>query len=452
MSSVLRASTSSAGPGSGSTHTHSGPRALQLLWTSDYSDAEATASLLFSAETALAPPRPAPPPLQPPSVEAVLNVVHADCDSFEHEIDEFFALSDLRGVTGFRASRCHRLELDPDEITVLLEYLLLRSEAQRIEAARRLLAYAQGLDGEPSNSRTLLSERIRQRNALLFSLDAFTYYRLALKHISSHLENLMPPASDLQTSPDAEVESAHQETTLYLCLLFLLVTSNENDAFLVNALCECDLDVQFESAPPSPPTAPATATGSGFLKAKRGQLPFAIDLFELVSVLAEGNRKFYPVKKLLLLLHKVLHTTVGNTLTLTNLRAASRAREGLLPLPATTALKASPQDQHTFQLLITRKYPAYYVPGIESLHRGALLPEPLSSVARRSLLNPPGPPGSSAGQPLTSVLQPLTGAGPPRAVEEASALLRARMVVGLREVQMSREMAELERVKRRAAV
>ncbi|TPX68474.1 hypothetical protein CcCBS67573_g07150 [Chytriomyces confervae] len=408
---------------------------------------------------------------------------YADCDSFENELDEFFGLGDAQIRKDCLKESCG------DEV-VMLETLLEGRRSYRIQAARALLYVAMGRYASSSaKDKVTLSAAIVDSNAHLLSLGAFSYYRAALKLVSSQLEALIANLGNSSVSQEdlrLDIENAHYETTIYLSLLYLLITANHNDPELVEILCECDPDAAFDP-PPSAASAAASAnnsnnegtnTGNGFVKAKSGRLPFAIELFEIVSVLAEGNRKLYPVKKLLLLLWKVLLVTVGNSGALKQLKNAGRAREGLPPVPQDTYAKATPQDFHNFNLLTTQKYPAYFTPSISDLKSPALIPDPLSSVARRAIINPLPPPSSNAastslqgssangasnsnplsndgglsGSVITSTIQPVASDSLlPCAFEESLDLLYKKMYIGLREVQISREIVELEGVKRRAA-
>ncbi|KAJ3234231.1 Factor arrest protein 11 [Chytriomyces hyalinus] len=406
---------------------------------------------------------------------------YADCDSFENELDEFFGLGDVQIRKDCAKESCG------DEV-VMLETLLEGRRSYRIQAARALLYVALGrYESGSAKDKVTLSAAIVESNAHLLSLGAFSYYRAALKLVSSQLEALIANLGNSSVNQEdlrLDIENAHYETTLYLSLLYLLITANHNDPELVEILCECDPDAAFDPPPSAASAASAssnsegTSTGNGFVKAKSGRLPFAIELFEIVSVLAEGNRKLYPVKKLLLLLWKVLLVTVGNSEALKELKNAGRAREGLPPAPQDTYAKATPQDFHNFNLLTTQKYPAYFTPSISDLKSPALIPDPLSSVARRAIINPLPPPSSNAAatslqgssanaasnsNPLsndgglsssviTSTIQPVASDSLlPCAFEESLDLLYKKMYIGLREVQISREIVELEGVKRRAA-
>ena len=60
-----------------------------------------------------------------------------------------------------------------------------------------------------------------------------------------------------------------------------------------------------------------------------GEMPIAIFLFKLVSQLAEGNRKHFPVKKLLLLLWKVLLMSLGGRERQKEIKNFARAQAGL---------------------------------------------------------------------------------------------------------------------------
>ncbi|KAJ3109212.1 Factor arrest protein 11 [Physocladia obscura] len=397
---------------------------------------------------------------------APYDFAYADRDKFDAEIDDFFGLADshltLEAVDLFEAEYSSDWEADSESkkqshIICLLESLELCSQSARINAAKQLLYIAQGVFAIQLTKSTHV-ERIKSNNKFLFSLDALNYYRAAFKHVSAKFEELMQQPSNTnsqnnlsqqqqQLEKQTAIENTLEESSLYLALMYLLVEVNLQDPDFARECSECDAFDAVATVASS--SYSGNNNNNGYVKAKGRRIPFAIELFEIVSVLAEANRKIYPVKKLLLLLWKVLLCTVGTRETLLALKDAGRKREGLPPVPKDTFGKSIPQDLHNLQVLTTKKYPAYYVPEITSLVPSdvALLPEPLSAVARRTILGPSGigGNGSSAG----SIIQPLIAGVMPVAMEEAVNLITDKMYIGMREVQISREMIELEAVKRR---
>ncbi|KAI9341745.1 hypothetical protein BDR26DRAFT_304934 [Obelidium mucronatum] len=242
-------------------------------------------------------------------------------------------------------------------------------------------------------------------------------------------------------------------------------------------ICACDDYPLYDASSSLTGKTPASSSSgannnnnnNGYVKATCRLVPLSIDLFDLVSLLAEGNRKSYPVKKLLLLLQKVLLVSLGvqhdasggGDDCLALLKADGRLREGLpfvdfkknmdTTEKKTDKLntKSTPQDLHNLNLLTIQKYPAYYTPSITSLMPSPLtplIPDPLSTISRRALVN-----GGSLGGLTQSIVQPIlvSDGYMPTAIQEAVELVQDNMYIGLREVQMSREMVELEGVKKR---
>ena len=108
-------------------------------------------------------------------------------------------------------------------------------------------------------------------------MDGFLSLRQALKIVSSELDSITHSANN-RTISDYErqnnMESANLETSLYLSLCFIVVSSHLDDPIL----------------------------SANLSRSESHSVPFAVDLFSLVALLADGTRKHYPVKKVIFFL------------------------------------------------------------------------------------------------------------------------------------------------------
>ncbi|KAJ3316923.1 Factor arrest protein 11 [Blyttiomyces sp. JEL0837] len=370
---------------------------------------------------------------------------YADRDSFESEINEFYNYQDNPSIQegkalfeqNFVGSWKEDAEQRIEYILVLLERLELSNPEDRLAAAKALLYISQGVFGETSTTAEQI-KWIRINNQILLDLDALTQFRQALQVVSKTLDmivhcapNEVPPPTNpsatsaftphemTSTEKQAAMDVANAETSIYLSLCYMMVEVNMEKEVLVVELSE--------------------------------KVPFAIDLFDFVARLAEGNRKHYPVKKLLLLLWKVLLATVGNEKVLKDLKGGRRAKEGLAPLKDDFYVKSTPQDFHTFNVLSTHKYPAYYTPDITTISPPDVnLAEGLSSVARRAF----GAISATGAmlQPYTaSKTNPTPDGNPsierymPTSLQESLNLMRKHMYVSAGSVQVARVRADLDK-------
>ncbi|KAJ3209018.1 Factor arrest protein 11 [Entophlyctis luteolus] len=395
------------------------------------------------------------------SLNITYDFVYSDCGTFEDEMNDFFSLADSVKQSEFIATfDSQKLDFfkgwsltsetfKKKHIMCLLEALELKNADARLNAARELLYVSQEGVYVHQPSKEAQIRAIHTTNSLLFSVGAFPAFRKALRHVSEVFETLV--SSEVLGDQSSTIDFANTETSVYLSLLFILVQTNISNSDFVKDCCECDaFDARSLMNPPTSGNGSGNGDKSNGYSRAKGNVPFAIELFDLVSVLAEANRKLYPVKKLLLLLWKVLHCTVGNSEFLKLLKDAGRVREGLQRVPKDTAGKSVPQDLHHLYLLTTKKYPAYVTPPITSIFPHNIIPDPLSTVARRTLLS-----GGMMAGVTQPVIQPLSPTVPlsadlfPVTFAEALNLIQSRMYVGMREAQTSKEMHELEGIKRR---
>ncbi|KAJ3190583.1 Factor arrest protein 11 [Irineochytrium annulatum] len=216
-----------------------------------------------------------------------------------------------------------------------------------------------------------------------------------------------PIASMTAAEKQAAMDLANAETSVYLSLCYMMIEVNMDNPLMAAEVAASRGGATAPDAAARNGAAPTGSvhshngacgvgawgcthygSGAGAGAGTEKGRPIAADLFDLVSQLAEGFRKHYPLKKLLLLLWKVLLITVGTRERLGGMKNAARRREGLAPLTEKDLyMKSTPQDVHQFQTITSLKYPAYYVPDVMSASpRNLPLTEPFSSGVKRILL------------------------------------------------------------------
>ncbi|KAJ3101181.1 hypothetical protein HDU97_001593 [Phlyctochytrium planicorne] len=381
----------------------------------------------------------------------VFEFQYADRDQFEAEINEFYNYQDKlfiqEGKELFEASfvgdwidACSQKK--SNYIVCLLEGLESIRPDERYVAAKKLLYISQGVFGE-NTATTEQMESMKANNRLLFDLDAFSYIYQSLRVVSRTLDeltkssatsstNMLPSVSKPDpTEKQAAIDLANAETSVYLSLIYLLIESNLEHPMLALELSQT--------------TSLMGRGGDGVAR------PIAVELFDLIAQLAEGNRKHYPVKKLLLLLWKVLLATVGSTEQLAKQRDFTRVVEGLPKVSKETYLKTSLEDINCQQLLTSVKFPAYYLPGIAAVDPPPPLTTPpeIPRIAsswgffdptyinfRRARFNV-GP----GVQPFQSTTD---GNFLPKAIEESETVLRKHIYIPHSSVQIAKTKHDLE--------
>ncbi|KAI8913108.1 N1221-like protein-domain-containing protein [Powellomyces hirtus] len=342
------------------------------------------------------------------------DFIYADRDSFENELNEFYNFQDrpqiMEGKALFEATfkgqwKSAKPSYRGNYIGCLLEQMELRDPEPRYTAVRKLLYISQGVFGEVSTEAEH-RQRIVENNQLIFQMGALDYVFAALKVVSLTLDAITR-AGEPQIPPierQFAMDLANSEITAYMCLLGLMIEVNSDDERFATEI---------------------TNTNP----------PMASYLFTLVAQLAEGNRKHYPVKKLLLLLWKVLILSLGTTQQLTDLKSASRTLEGLPHFAEDSFVKSTPQDYHNFHLVAATRYPAYVTPNANSLCPPKLqLAEPIPTCIRRQLQQP-------------AVLQPYINMDIvlPTTFQESVELYRKHNYVSLASVQIARERDRFEK-------
>ncbi|KAI9017442.1 hypothetical protein BC832DRAFT_612171 [Gaertneriomyces semiglobifer] len=342
------------------------------------------------------------------------DFVYADRDTFENELNEFYSFQDQGFIKDgrdlFHASFCGAWNTATNEskatyVRAQLDRLELRDAEERERAAKQLLYIAQGVFLETTTKQTHI-ESIRANCKLLMELGALEYFFGALKVASATVDYISrTPESQLSGAErQLIVDVANRQTSICFSLMYLLVEVNYGSDSLA---------VELMDTSPSVPTY----------------------LLGLIAQLAEGNRKHYPVKKLLLLLWKVLLVTIGDTAQLEELKTASRLMEALPPAKD-VYLKSTPQDYFQFHSTTMAKFPAYVLPdSVSGIHAGLRLVEPLSVGARRQLQ-------------IAPVLQPFipTASCPlPRYFVEATELYARKNYISLGLLQLAKERERVER-------
>ncbi|KAJ3016078.1 Factor arrest protein 11 [Thoreauomyces humboldtii] len=371
-----------------------------------------------SKEPESQPRKPPPVDVRPPgathSKKAAYDFVYADRDTFKNETNEFYNFQDrpqiMNGKVLFESSfkgswKSATASYRAGYIGNLLEQMELRDSEYRYMAVQKLLYICHGVFGEVANEDEHI-ESMFANNKLVFQMGALDYVFAALKVASITVDAITRatepqlPLSDRQ----AVMELANSEITAYMCILGLMIEVNSDDE-------EFALEVTNTSP------------------------PMASYLFTLVQQLAEGNRKHYPVKKLLLLLWKVLLISLGNTQQLMDLKSASRTLEGLPDFDETILVKSTPQDYHNFHLVAATRYPAYVTPNASALCPSRLqLAEPIPTSIRRHLQQPP------VIQPFISTARTL-----PTTFQESVKLYRKHNYISLASVQITREKDRAEK-------
>ncbi|KAJ3122944.1 Factor arrest protein 11, partial [Nowakowskiella sp. JEL0407] len=280
-------------------------------------------------------------------------------------------------------------KLSPTDLPTHIDFLESSDTATRLSSAKQLLGYVL----YPTQTHIT---SIKTHTNELINLNALPYIVSALSHISSKLDTF---------ESEGLIELANAESTVYLSLLFLVVACGEE------GLVERELDFVAED--------------------------LIVLLFGLVGKLADGNRKHYPVKKLLLTLWRVFSSAIGSFSYLRTLKNGARLQSGLPAIDYSSEyLKSTPQDLHNFSLLCSIRYPGY------------ILPDPLYTIYQKTniqypilsrLIDPNAIPNSVRRyMVLPNSLQPITG-DIPLSIKEQSEMVQKYLYVSLANVQIATE-------------
>ncbi|KAG9294797.1 hypothetical protein G9A89_008489 [Geosiphon pyriformis] len=275
-----------------------------------------------------------------------ISFIYADSDRISNEINEFYSYVEISQC--FENQKVFEEGFDelwttsvPSERITYIEYLLdaleLKDPEKRFAAARKLLYIAQGTFGETQSVNQHL-HWIFENNKLLRKRGALLSYFQALKLASQAHNHFSRP--DLNISSEerqAYIDDTHAEIGFYLTLLYMLVEVHREDSTFDTELVESDP-------------------------------PMVVFLFEVIASLREKNAKGYPVKKLLLLLWKVILTSLGGIDEIDRLKNVVRQLNGLPSFKNQGFLtKTTPMDYYTFQTEVTQKFPTYTPPPYQSI-------------------------------------------------------------------------------------
>ncbi|KAF8937041.1 hypothetical protein EDD21DRAFT_373934 [Dissophora ornata] len=266
---------------------------------------------------------------------------YADMDTVPAEIDEFYGYTEVQQFHDNQKDFYKNYEGDWQKSTVseqeayveyLLDFLDQKNDSSRLSVAHQLIFISQGAYAGVQNEDDHL-DWIMTNNKMLRKLGAFQTYYDALRIACSKLTN----------EPAIAVEIEALAT-----LLYMLVIAHEDDFEFMSELAATD---------PS----------------------LTVFLYDQICV-RPAKDQFYPLKKMLLLLWKVLRTTLGGTDDFPILKNVARRMMGNPPLnPANFTQKSDPLDYLLYQAEMSQKYPAY-IP--ENTARSAGCPSiPIANIA-----------------------------------------------------------------------
>ncbi|KAG0055699.1 Factor arrest protein 11 [Gryganskiella cystojenkinii] len=246
---------------------------------------------------------------------------YADMDTVAAEIDEFYSYTEIQQFVDSQQSFLKSYDGDWQKSTVserkayaeyLLDFLDQKSDAIRFSGAKQLIYIAQGAYATVANEDDHL-DWIVQNNKMLRRLGAFqTYY-----------DALRIACSKLPTEPGVAVEIEALVT-----LLYMLVISHEDDEEFMGELAATD---------PS----------------------LTVFLYDQICF-RPAKDQFGLLKKMLLLLWKVMRTTLGGTDDFPVLKSIARRMLGdTTESVAAINQKSDPLDYHFYQSEMSQKYPAY---------------------------------------------------------------------------------------------
>ncbi|KAI8898100.1 hypothetical protein BC833DRAFT_620614 [Globomyces pollinis-pini] len=248
------------------------------------------------------------------------------------------------------------------DIEQCLQDLVKGNSSKRIISASKLLYYSQG--NFPVKSKEILMDLMKEHNAQLVKLGTFPIVYKIFKLMVSFFDSF-EKLEDIEKSTQLIIDAVILETTICLCLLYMMVTFNSNDPAFVKML----------------------ASESPYLPSF---------LFQTLVKLAEGNRHMFPVKKvindysltlkLLLLVWRVLDALVGNEKTIANAKQETRNKAGLSSKQKSYT-STSPQEYLHHHTILSYRYPSYFLPDLHQTIPGYVpgMCVPLSNNSKRLL-------------------------------------------------------------------
>ncbi|KAI9237730.1 MAG: hypothetical protein BYD32DRAFT_461330 [Podila humilis] len=319
---------------------------------------------------------------------------YADMDTVPAEIDEFYGYSEEHQFL--------------ENETIFTQHYKKKSDSSRLSVAHQLLYISQGAHAGVTDEDDHLNWIIKN-NRMLRKLGAFQIYYDALRIA----------CSKVTTEPSASVE-----IEVLLTLLYMVVISHEDDEEFMDELAATN---------PS----------------------LTVFLYDQICV-RPSKDQFYPLKKMLLLLWKVLRTTLGGTDDFPALKDIARRLAGGQALENAQSPKSDPIDYMTYQTEMSQKYPTYIPPASSTAQE---YPVPISTIA--SVLQAATPGGSqaskgsstnsskhgkgSSGNINPSATQPFIfpssdmNTSTPRSITEAEDLFKKNMYISTATLQIFQE-------------
>ncbi|KAK4511580.1 uncharacterized protein ATC70_012796 [Mucor velutinosus] len=256
-----------------------------------------------------------------------INYDYYKPDDFEQEINEFISYSEVKNELKQYQQEYNELfppwsECLQDERRDIIQrcgdHLDLLNDQQRLRAAKRLAYISLGSYGEYAGleKKQAHLQAIEKNNQMLFKMDILATIKQCLNHACKQLET-----PSISSVPDS-VKFHCKEIDIHLTVFYLIVSFNQE----------------------------------GIQDAGLSEF-----LFDLVVRLKEHFTKTFPLKKLMLVLHKVLHISLG-PLDASHQQLKSSIRTAChLPLIAdkSTTVKCTPEELFQFYHQASERYPTF---------------------------------------------------------------------------------------------
>ncbi|KAJ3217551.1 hypothetical protein HK099_005441 [Clydaea vesicula] len=303
-------------------------------------------------------------------------------------INSFFSVPDLQYIQ-LSVQGYKECQFSDSDLSLLKEDLDLMSVQHSL--------------GQPSNFPRVDIVKLQKNNVTLFNLNLFPLLYQDLKLLNN-----------LNNTPNLD----HMH--FLISLLYLLILSNVEDPSLSKQLVE-------DTEP-----------------------PFVVFLFNLVLKLADGNKNHYPVKKILMLLDKVLESSLCIS-NLENCKEISRKCNNLRRSCKNRITKCNPLDIQLQKSYLELKYPSYIARDIPELKKYNIVLEQEANLKfmTQSLTNVPHNYSNTNNVPLRvqqqqniyPVIQPLVSScnEPPNYFSETFDISKKNLFVKLSFLQMYRE-------------
>ncbi|KAI7903636.1 uncharacterized protein BX663DRAFT_507156 [Cokeromyces recurvatus] len=248
---------------------------------------------------------------------------YCESPSIEEEINEFIPYSEVKFELKEYKKEYSNWQTDKKNIIIqdCCNHLDFVNDEQRIKAAKCLVYISLGNYGDHQD----LIESMRQNNQLLFDFDIIPVLKQSLNHACHQLETV-----SITNSNSMELITLYcKEIDLYLTILFMVLIFNKEKESLKKYKL-----VEF--------------------------------LFDLIVRLKEHFTRTFPLKKLMMILHKALLITLGNPddkKEYDELKATLREIYGLPKHDNHKFIvKCQPEDLHHFIQQSTERYPTFTPP------------------------------------------------------------------------------------------